>query len=479
MWKQAPMLCNLNIHHNCSSQLVTPLRFHPKTLSFLVSAFLLIGNISNLSAQTNPTGILPNPLDEINPALRPLVQSAATNSWKMDLQDILLRRAEAVSMRYSASNSVKVSATANVGFQMQDTGSETSDGWKYKFDVYARKPLYTWGAAEADHRYGLLEVERVKQDRQLAFLMIYLDVVNRFIDYVILKQRVLYSSLSEEIYRTDIELRREQVERGEFPTTQFASMELNYKTELLKHEALVNAFNRAAEDLLEVVGLDEASNINIGSGIPAVADDLSVIDAKIQSFYSSMDANSLKVKAKQTRLNQELERLNNYEVNQKPKLNGLVQLRRDSDNVITGNRQNLEYTEGFAGLEMRWNVYDGKYSAAFIKDSLQTRRQLERELADLKENLKEDIGFHFQDLKIKREQSLLSDQTFYWEEGRYRQMDEDVKAGRSPEKDLKAVKRDLERARITQLDMRGRYYKSLTNVYVMLEYPSILAYLEE
>ena len=192
-----------------------------------------------------------------------------------------------------------------------------------------------------------------------------------------------------------------------------------------------------------------------------------------------MDATSLKVASKQTRLTQELERLNNYEVNQKPKLNGLVQLRRDSDNVITGNRQNLEYTEGFAGLEVRWNVYDGKYSAAFIKDALQTRRQLERELADIKKNLKDDIGFYFKDLEIKREQSLLSDQTFYWEEGRYRQMEEDVKAGRSPEKDLKAVKRDLERARIVLLDTRGRYYKSLTNLYVMLEYPSILAYLEE
>ncbi|QXD26989.1 TolC family protein [Opitutia bacterium ISCC 52] len=423
--------------------------------------------------------MLPNPLDEINPALRPLIQSAAANSWKMDMQDILLRRAEAVSMRYSSSNAVKVSASANVGFQIQDTGAETSDGWKYKFDVYARKPLYTWGAAEADHRYGLLEVERVKQDRQLAFLAIYRDVVNRFIDYAILKQRVLYSSLAEEIYRADIELRREQLERGEFPATQFATMELNYKTELLKHEALENSLQRAADDLHEVIGSEETTSINMGGGIPAVADDLSIVEAKMQSFFSSMDATSLKVASKQTRLTQELERLNNYEVNQKPKLNGLVQLRRDSDNVITGNRQNLEYTEGFAGLEVRWNVYDGKYSAAFIKDALQTRRQLERELADIKKNLKDDIGFYFKDLEIKREQSLLSDQTFYWEEGRYRQMEEDVKAGRSPEKDLKAVKRDLERARIVLLDTRGRYYKSLTNLYVMLEYPSILAYLEE
>ena len=147
--------------------------------------------------------------------------------------------------------------------------------------------------------------------------------------------------------------------------------------------------------------------------------------------------------------------------------------------LITGDRRNLEYTESFAGFEMSWNVYDGKLTKASLMESLESRRQLERELADLKKNVKDDIGFYFEDLKIKREQSILSDQKFIWEEGRYRQMDEDVKAGRSPEKDLKAVKRDLERVRITQWDMRGRYYKSLTNLYVMLEYPSILAYLDE
>lgn len=474
------MLWHLNIHHNCSSQLVTSLRSHPKTLSFLVSAILLIGNFSNLSAQTNPTGILPNPLDEINPSLRPLIQSAAANSWKMDLQDILLRRAEAVSMRYSSIKDFKITASVDVGFQRQDTGSgDPSEGWKYQFDIYARKPLYTWGAAEADHEYGLLEVKRVKQDRQLAFLAIYRDVVSRFIDYAIFRQRVYYSSLSEQIYRQDIDLRRGQVERGEFPETQFSTMELGYKEEVLKHQALVNTMERAADDLRGLIGLEGKGALDIESGLPAVADDLSVLEGRVHSFLSSLESGSLKVSAKQARLDQEFQRFKKYEVNQKPKLNGLFYVRRDSDNVITGDRRNLEYTEGFAGLEVNWNVYDGKNTAAFVKDSLETRRQLERELANLKQDLKDDIGFFVQDLKIKREQSLLSDQTFSWEEGRFRQMDEDVKAGRSPEKDLLAVRRDLERARVFQWTARGSYYKALTNLYVMLEYPSILAYLEE
>lgn len=470
------MLSLFNIHINRSSQLVIPLRFFLNSLGIWVTASFF-GLFLSLAAQEN--AVPPNPLEDLNPSLRPLVRSAAASSWKMDIQDILVRRAEAVSMRWSASKAIKVNATANVGYQVQDTGAEVSDGFKYKFDVYARKPLYTWGSAEADHEYGLLEIERVKQDRQLAFLTIYRDVVNRYIDYTVLQQRVLASQLAEEIIREDVELKRGQVERGEFPATQFATIELDHKREVLKHETLLNSLRRSGDNLRELIGSEKDAPIDVSAGLPAVSSELDTLEARIGTFVTSIDELSVKVGSKRARLDQEMKRLHRYEVNQKPKLNGLLRLRRDSDNVLTGSRQNLEYTEGFAGLEMNWNFYDGKTTTALVIDSLETRRQLERELEDLKTNIEDDLGFHLRDLKIKREQSLLTDQTFAWEQGRYRQVAEDVNAGRSPEKELKAVKRDLERARAVQYDSRGYYYKSLTLLYVMLEYPSILAYLEE
>ena len=205
------MLSSFNNYHNRPSQLVTPLRLYRKLHGVTVFAALLI--LQQLSAQTVSTSVQPIPLEEINSSLRPLLQSAATHSWKMDLQEILVKRAEAVSMRYSASNKIKVSASVRAGYQRQDTATTTSDGLNYRFTVSARKPLYTWGAAEADHDYGLLHLEQAKQNRQLAFLTIYRDVVYKFIDYAVLHQRVTQSRLSNDIYGAEVELRRGQVER--------------------------------------------------------------------------------------------------------------------------------------------------------------------------------------------------------------------------------------------------------------------------
>ena len=110
-------------------------------------------------------------------------------------------------------------------------------------------------------------------------------------------------------------------------------MELGYKEAMLRQESLINSLKKAGDDLRELIGAEEGTPINIGIGVPAVADDLLVLEGRVNNFIASIDSASLKVASKQARLDQELKRLRKAEVNQRPKLNGLVTVRRDSDNV--------------------------------------------------------------------------------------------------------------------------------------------------
>lgn len=453
--------------------------FQFKSLTLLASCLVIrLFSIALAAAEAERPYIPAYPIEEVLPTLRPLVETAAVNSWQMNLQDILIRRAEAMSMRYSSAKNAKVSLNANLGYQIQETGSSDSQGTKYRFDIIARKPLYSWGADEADHQYGLLQVKRVKQDRQLAFLTIYRNLVFKFIDLQVLRQRAVASALDLEVSSEELELRRDQVERGEYPATQFATLELNQDRDQLNHEALLNAIRKAENILREEIGLEEDSPLNMGDGLPPVANDLFVLEDRMGGFLGELEENSLKVKAMQARLDQANERLKKYEVNQRPMVNGMLRLRRDSDNVITGDRRNLEYTEGFAGLEFNWNIYDGKNTRGYVMDSLEARRQLVREIEILKSDIRDDLDYLLSDLKIQRQQSLLNEETYAWEIGRFKQKEEDVEAGRSPEKELKEVQLGLEQQRTNLYNSRAYYYKTLTNLYVTMEYSSILAYLE-
>lgn len=455
------------------------IRFHSKSLGITVFSFLACLPFYGLHAQDKPAAIPANPLDQLSPTLRPLIQSAAANSWRMNLQDILVKRAEAFSLRSSAGKKPRVSFNANLGYQLTNQFGSDTEGINYRFNLSARQSLYSWGATEADHRFGLIEVKRVQHDRQLAFLAIYRDVVVRYINLEIARQKIIAQSIAGQIQQADVELRRAEVERGEFPATQFASIELSYDRAVLRLKQLDISFRKAEDFFKETIGVDESIPLSIENGLPAVPEDLHELENQVNHFIATLGDNSIKVLSKNARLEQELERLKRYKVNQRPKVNGLVRHRRDTEDFSTGTITDRNITETFAGFEFNWNLYDGRTSGSHVLESLESKRQLERELEVLKSDITDNLEFLLEDLQLQKKQVAIAEISFGWVVGQYVQIEKDVNAGRLPQKDLETAKRDLESERTKQMEARGVFFKSLTDLYVTLEAPSIIAYLEE
>jgi outer membrane protein TolC len=159
--------------------------------------------------------VLPVPLDQLNSELKRHLEKAAINAWDMTLQDILIARGEAASTQLSSGKGIKVRLNSTAGFQDEDSGGTSSQGLNYRYDLTARKPIYHWGALEADHQFGLLQVESSKYHRQIVFLSLYQTLVSNFADYLVWKQKEKDQLLSLQIFKADLELYRDQVKRGE------------------------------------------------------------------------------------------------------------------------------------------------------------------------------------------------------------------------------------------------------------------------
>jgi outer membrane protein TolC len=454
-------------------------RFFMKPSGLVLAVLLNVGLHIPAQAQDAPPAVPFQPLDSGSATIRSYVESAATNSWRMDLQDIMVNRAEAFSVRSSASKRPTLNLNADLGYQLTDNSGRSSEGINYRYNLSARKSLYSWGAVEADHQYGLLGVKRAKQDRQLAFLSIYRDVIYRYIDMEVARQKIRAESISVKIQQEDVELRRAEVKRGEYPETQFAGMELNYDRSVLRQQQLELSLRKAEDSFREIIGVDESVPLNFDNQLDRVPNDLADLENQVKNFIGSLDDSSVKVLSKKARLDQELERLKRYEVNQRPKVNGLLRLRRDTEDFSTGTLTDRNITETFAGLEFNWNIYDGRSTSSLVMETLESRRQLERELEIMKKDIIDNLEFLLDDLRLLKKQVDITEKAFGWEAGEYGQVEKDVNAGRLPQKSLEIAKRDLESERIKQMDARAVFYKSLTDLYVALEAPSILAYLEE
>ncbi len=426
----------------------------------------------------SPDSVPPVPLDELVEELRAHLEFAAAKSWKMELQDILLAQGEAHSTRLSSGKSTKVTLNAGFGLDDDSSGLDPAEGLEYRYDFLISKPLYHWGALEADHQFGILLVQRTHSNRQVAFLGLYESLVNQFIDYLILRQRKKHSAATLAFQKERLELLRDQELRGELPREQLIQEELNLNQATLDHQSLENSITRAERYFRTEAGLDSHVPLSAQGMLPAVAGDLKLVEDRMASFFRQVEKLSVRFQEKQLRLDQESKKLHKYEVDNRPKFNGVFRVRRDIE-TVGGIRRRAEFEEVFAGLEFSWSIFDGGAMRALALDSIQTKRQLERELAILKDSIISETNFLLEDLKIHRESSLLVERHFARALEQYEQMDRDVEAGRMSERDLQRLRQNLEHWRTNLYISRGGYYKTLTDIYVTLEYPSILAYINQ
>jgi len=396
----------------------------------------------------------------------------------MTLQDILIARGEAASTQLSSGKGIKVRLNSTAGFQDEDSGGTSSQGLNYRYDLTARKPIYHWGALEADHQFGLLQVESSKYHRQIVFLSLYQTLVSNFADYLVWKQKEKDQLLSLQIFKADLELYRDQVKRGEMSNSRLLLEEVSFERSKLGFESLKNSILKLEESFRNVSGVDENVPVALDFHFNPVANDFSILEAQVNAFISEIETSSLRYQEKKFRLEQEDLRLQKYSVLNRPKVDGLLRFRKDSETITTGNRNNLELQEAFAGFELNWSIYDSGAKKGLVLDSIQSKRQLERELSQLKDSMVSDLNYRISDLKVMVQQSFLDQQDYGWAVGGYNQALEDVKAGRVSEKELLVLSRNVEVAKTKLFVSRAQYFKALAQLNVAMESSSILAYLD-
>ena len=212
--------------------------------------------------------------------------------------------------------------------------------------------------------------------------------------------------------------------------------------------------------------------------LPPVSLDHSVLEGQAKAFIDQIEMVSLQYKNRQIKLDKAGLNLEKYEVNNRPKLNGLIQLRQDSETLATGNRSDLELKEAFAGVQFNWSIYDGGSTRGQLREAMAIKRQLERELSNYRDSVISDLNFLLTDLQIYAQQTLLDEEQLRRDLAAYEQTLVDVLEGRVPEKTGKKFEKNMEVQRAKLYQTRGQYFKALTSIYVIMEAPSIVNYID-
>lgn len=426
----------------------------------------------------------PTPLDQLHSELRSHLVLAEEKSWDMVLSDIRLAQTEARAMRSLSHDKIRVTVNVSAGMAEEETirgGSSNSPDSAfllYRYDITAKKSLYQFGAISANKRENQLKVESAELARDLKFLTTYQKVVYSYLNQQVIVQQLKQKSLAHAVQKIQFDLHKDQAARGEYASSLLERDELLLKRTKLQVDGFRNALQRSKSSYLAMIGLESSANLQFGEGIPDVPSDLSSLDSKIQGFLANFENRSKKQHGKEMRLEMENDKFIRTSSLNKPKITGLVRMRRDTDDFSGTNDGNNEISEIFGGVEMTWNAWDGGNTKGFQLESMQAKRQLEIELKQIKRIVTEDLDYYMADLRIKQQECELLNTEINWRLHQISIKKKDVREGRAPEVDVKALQSQLENQRIALYKARSSFYKTLTNIYMTMEDSSIYAYLQ-
>lgn len=330
--------------------------------------------------------------------------------------------------------------------------SETRDGSvRPYYNVGLEQPLWHWHALDNYKRIAEINKKLADQDYAEARRSLVLEIRRQFLDLTLQKLSLAESAFAYERQRTSLSVNRDRSRRGEYAADLLATDQIAARKAEVARDRQSTAFQRALREFALINGLESFSADKLPSDVPAVP---VAAKALFQPSTSSPVArnqipaalakpeNELAI----SRLQQEITRVRAH-----PKLSFAM----GADQGATSGTDQTAVVNYFAGLRVRWNLFDGFATRAATREARVLVRQNEKALAEARAALTRQLGDEAEDLALSLRELDVVEEGFSLTSSRLKVDEELWKSGRLAETDWQSRKALAATERISLYDLRG------------------------
>ncbi len=330
--------------------------------------------------------------------------------------------------------------------------SETRDGSvKPYYNVGLEQPLWHWHALDNYKRIAEINKKLADQDYAEARRSLVLEIRRQFLDLTLQKLSLAETAAAYERQRTSLGVNRDRSRRGEYAADLFATDQIAARKAEVARDRQSTAFQRALREFALINGLESFSADRLPSEVPVVP---VAAKALFQPSASSPVArnqvpaalakpeNELAI----SRLQQEITRVRAH-----PKLNFAM----GADQGATSGTDQTAVVNYFAGLRVRWNIFDGFATRAATREARILVRQNETALAEARTALTRQLSDEAEDLTLSLRELEVAEESFGLTSSRLKVDEELWKSGRLAEADWQSRKALAETERIALYELRG------------------------
>lgn len=388
--------------------------------------------------------------ERVLPGLVPLVEAAAEVA-----PAVITARLEklAAESREEESRSLTRPRADVFGDISYRENSETRDGGvKPYYNVGVEQPIWHWHSLTNQKRIAEIKKKLAANDYEEARRNLVLEIRRAYLDLILQKASLAETFASYDRQRTALRVNRERATRGEYASDLLATEQLDAGKAELARDRAQSAFQRALREFAILNGLETFTAGQLPDGVgslPASAKALFQPEAPAPTPAGAVPAALARPEGEleAARLQQEVTRVRNY-----PKVN----LAAGADQGATSGTDQTAVINYFAGVRVRWNIFDGFATRAAVREARAVVRQNEQAVTAARRDLINQLNDQAEDISLGLRELDIAEQRFALTESR-RKVDEDLwKTGRLAETEWQTRSAAAQTERIALNDLRGR-----------------------
>ena len=331
--------------------------------------------------------------------------------------------------------------------------SETQDGsFKPYYNVGVEQPLWHWSALTNQKRIAEIQKKIAANDYAEARRSLILEIRRAYLDLVLKKLSLAETRSAYERQLATLKVNRDRAARGEYASDLLASAQLDARKAEVARDRQQAVFDHALRAFALLNGRDSISADSLPADIsvlPASARALIRPETSVAPTSGAIPAALVRPEGdlEAARLRQEVTRVRNY-----PKVN----LAAGADQGASSGTDQTAVVNYFAGVRVRWNIFDGFATRAAVRQARLAVRQNEKALSEARTALTNQLKDQADELVLSLRELDLAEESFALTASRLK-VDEDLwKTGRLAETDWQVRRAAGENERIALLDLRGR-----------------------
>ncbi len=417
--------------------------------------FAVLGRADGFGERDRPMiDLLP---EAVFPELKDLLGRSAEASPRMIEE--ALREMEVRGEAEAAGSRIYPSITGNLRYvgrveERSDLNGHRTSG-QPQAGLLLRQPLYHWGALRAESRAGRIREEIATHNRAEAYRLLALEIRSRYLDLVLQSRGIEVATAERDLLQEELRVSESLLERDEIALdavreTRLAAEEASLRLDRLRRES---EFSHAA--FARLVGDETGFPESFPDVVPPLDTGYSgseyrfgVLARREDGYRPGLETARQRALEAENRRDAERSRV-------RPNLNLVAGVTQDQ--VAVFDRSDIDRTVLFAGVEVRWNIFDGfeargRRAAATARQRLEERRldREERERAAGIERIESSLLFAERELKLAESRLELAGESLERKSGEF---DE----GRLSEKDLARARIEYMRTELAVIERRAEY----------------------